>query len=151
MSATHGDPSRTLHLARRFRAPPEKVFRAWTDPQALKQWWGPDGFTTPFVAIDLRVGGTYHIEMHAPDGRIQQLRGTYVDIQPPNRLVMTWYWQGTERDDGYESLVTVEFQAHGNETEIALTHERLPETSMGDYNGGWTSTLDRLESFLPLD
>ncbi len=58
----------TLRINRTFRAPREKVFSAWTDPEKLKRWWGAhEGFTTPIAEIDLRVGGSYRLGMKPPD------------------------------------------------------------------------------------
>jgi len=62
----------TLNLRRIFKAPREKVFRAWTDPEELKKWWGPEGYATPSAEVDLRVGGKYRLGMRKlPDGETQ--------------------------------------------------------------------------------
>jgi len=98
----------TLHLRRTFTAPREKVFRAWTDPEELKQWWGPEGCSTPIAEIDLRVGGKYRFGMKPLEGDLIFVSGTYREIRPPEKLVYTWVWEGSEMDAG-ETLVTVKF------------------------------------------
>jgi uncharacterized protein YndB with AHSA1/START domain len=139
----------TLRFRRHFDAPREAVFRAWTDPKQLMMWWAPKGFTTPLVEIDLRQNGRYRIAMQPKEGHVRYLSGTYVEVQPPERLVMTWSSQGSPRHDGYESLLTIEFIAHGAAaTEVVLTHERLPASYVGDFDAGWISTLEHLEKFL---
>jgi uncharacterized protein YndB with AHSA1/START domain len=136
----------TLRRSHHFLANREKVFRAWTDPQELKKWWGPGRYTTAWVEIDLRPGGQYRIAMQPPQGPLEYLFGTYVEVVAPERLVMTWTSQGSPRDDGHESLLTIEFIARGRETEVVLTHERLPVASTGAYDSGWSSTLDHLQA-----
>ena len=141
------DQEATLHLKRTFAATREKVFRAWTDPEALKRWWGPEGFSTPAAEIDLRVGGKYRIAMRSPHGDTYQLVGTYREVRPPEKLVYTWAWEA-EPEQG-ETLVTVEFLDRGDSTEVILTHELFPNEKVRDEHGkGWTGSLDRLAKTL---
>jgi uncharacterized protein YndB with AHSA1/START domain len=133
----------TLHLRRTFAAPREKVFRAWTDPEELKKWWGPDGFSTPGAEIDLRVGGTYRIAMKSSHGNTYYLSGKYRAVQPPEKLVFTWRWEA-EPELG-ETLVTVEFLDRGGSTEVVLTHELFPtQKSRDEHEKGWSGSLERL-------
>lgn len=138
----------TLNLRRIFKAPREKVFRAWTDPEELKKWWGPEGYATPSAEVDLRVGGKYRLGMRKlPDGEIFYLSGIYREVRPPERLVYTWRWQG--QPEHGETLVTVEFREVGDSTEVVLTHERFPtEKARDDHNRGWSGCLDRLAKLL---
>jgi uncharacterized protein YndB with AHSA1/START domain len=145
MSATQ---AQTLRFTRRFAASRERVFRAWTNAQELKEWWRPNGFTTGSVEIDLREGGLYSIAMQPPQGEVRYVHGTYVEVRPPERLVMTWSTTGSPRHDGNESLLTIEFVAAGDATEVILTHEHLPEAFVSDHNAGWRSTLDHLSDYL---
>jgi uncharacterized protein YndB with AHSA1/START domain len=141
--------SKTLRFTRHFKASQEAVFRAWTDPQQLTKWWGANGFTTPFAEIDLKVNGKYRIAMQPRVGPVQYLIGIYVEVKPPERLVMTWMSQGSLRHDGYESLLTVEFIPRGAATtEVVLTHERLPDRYVGDFDAGWISTFEHLDEYL---
>src|SRR6266705_2898847 len=84
------DPERTLVIERVFKASPERMFKAWTDPAVLVTWWGPVGFTTPECQVDLRAGGAWRTVMRAPDGRTHPVSGVYREILPPKRLVITW-------------------------------------------------------------
>ena len=145
MITEHLATDTTLELQRRFRAPREKVFRAWTDPAELKKWWGPAGYETPEVEVDLRVGGRYRLAMRKePGGEVFYLNGAYHEVTPPERLIYTWSWEGKEMDST-ETLVTVEFRELGPETEISLTHERFPGKELRDrHTEGWCSCLDRL-------
>ena len=138
----------TLNLRRTFQAPREKVFRAWTDPEELKKWWGPEGYATPSAEVDLRVGGKYRLGMRKlPDGEIFYLSGIYREVRPPERLVYTWRWEA--QPEHGETLVTVEFREVGDSTEVVLTHERFPtETARDDHNRGWSGCLDRLAKLL---
>ncbi len=87
MASHPAQNAETVRLTRFFAAPRERVFRAWTVAEEFKQWWGPGRHTTEAAEMDLRVGGKYRITMRRPDGRIQYLFGTYLDIRPPERLV----------------------------------------------------------------
>ena len=138
----------TLNLRRIFKAERKKVFRAWTDPEELKKWWGPEGYATPSAEVDLRVGGKFRLGMRKlPDGEIFYLSGIYREVRPPERLVYTWRWEA--QPEHGETLVTVEFREVGDSTEVVLTHERFPtEKARDDHNRGWSGCLDRLAKLL---
>jgi len=138
----------TLNLRRIFKAPREKVFRAWTDPEELKTWWGPEGYATPSAEVDLRVGGKYRLGMmKLPDGELFYLAGIYREVRPPERLVYTWRWEA--QPEHGETQVTVEFREVEDSTEVVLTHELFPtEKARDDHNRGWSGCLDRLEKLL---
>jgi uncharacterized protein YndB with AHSA1/START domain len=148
MASSKPSTQDTLNLRRIFKAPREKIFRAWTDPEELKKWWGPEGYTTPSAEVDLRVGGKYRLGMRKlPDGQIFYLSGIYREVRPPERLVYTWRWEA--QPEHGETLVTVEFRQVGDSTEVVLTHERFPtEKARDDHNRGWTGCLDRLAKVL---
>lgn len=76
-------------IARIIKAPRERVFKAWTDPKQMAQWWGPAVFTTPVCEMDVRPGGLYRIVMRSPDGVDYPLKGVYREVVEPERLVMT--------------------------------------------------------------
>lgn len=145
MAKEQASEETTLRLTRTFAASRDEVFRAWTDPQALKQWWVPaDGFSVPRAEIDLRVGGAYRVTMRNPRGETFLLVGTYREVRPPERLVYTWRWEETEMNVG-ETLVTVEFRKRGSSTEVAITHSLFPNGELRDrHDKGWSGCLDRL-------
>ncbi len=134
-----------LRLSRRFKAPREAVFRAFTDPVALAKWFGPEGVSVGNVKVDLRPGGAYSMSFNQADGQSRGLSGVYREISPPERLVMTWVW---DHDGlaGIETLVTLEFAAAGAETELTVIHEKLPSQNALDlHNQGWTSSFKCLD------
>lgn len=137
----------TLQLRRTFAAPREKVFRAWTDPEALKQWFGAPGCKTETAEVDLRIGGRYRLGVRLPDQQLLTKFGTYEVIEPPQRLVMTWAWEPAE-EDARETRVSVNFLEQGAQTEVVLTHELLPNKEIRDqHDMGWNACFDGLERF----
>ncbi|HEX9842261.1 MAG TPA: SRPBCC domain-containing protein [bacterium] len=142
------DPDTSLTVRRTYPAARERVFRAWTDPAALRAWSCPLGFTVAEVQVDLRVGGIYRVAMQPPDKSEPSVAfGTYREISPPERLVYTWQWEGGEMG---ETLVTVEFRDLGGETEVVLVHELFPAADVRDlHNEGWVSCLEHLAQALP--
>ena len=139
----------SLRLTRLIKADPETVFRAWTDPEQLKQWYSPEGITVAIADVDLSVGGRYHVRMHdEKEGKDYNTRGVYKMIDPPRKLSFTWRWDEEEHDAG-ETLVTVEFNDMNGSTEVVLTHELFPNAeAKGSHEQGWTSCLNRLEALV---
>jgi uncharacterized protein YndB with AHSA1/START domain len=137
-----------LRIARTLPAPREKVFRAWTDPQAIARWLAPgDDFRTTVFELDLRPGGRYRIEMRE-GGKSHVVAGTYREIRPPERLVCTWRWENEPAHAG-ETLVTLEFFERDGATELVLTHERFEDpASRDEHEKGWAGCLGRLARFL---
>ncbi|MGH8457279.1 MAG: SRPBCC family protein [Stenotrophobium sp.] len=135
----------TLTLTRQYPHPREKVFRAWTDAQALKRWFLPSAEHRVVLAeADARVGGRYRIVVQGPDGEQHGVSGVYREIAEPARLVFTWTFQSKP---AAESLVTIELREHARGTELVLTHERLPdEASRARHEHGWTGCLQHLGS-----
>jgi uncharacterized protein YndB with AHSA1/START domain len=133
----------SLQITRHYPFPPAKVFRAWTDPQALKAWFAPNpAFDLPEADVDLRVGGRYRILMIAPDGQQHCVSGAYREVAPPVRLVFTWSWSAAPER---ESLVTVELNDRDGGTELVLTHEHFHDADeRGKHEHGWNANLDRL-------
>jgi uncharacterized protein YndB with AHSA1/START domain len=143
MSAVLESPSQTsLRLTRQFPQSREKVFRAWTDPQALKHWFAPDASAEVKAEIDLRVGGKYKIVILKTGGDRDCVGGIYREVQPSARLVFTWAWETTPER---ESLVTVELKDKDGGTELVLTHERFFDAAACErHTRGWTHLLGRL-------
>ncbi len=137
----------TLHLRRVLPAPREEVFRAWTDPEQLSQWFKPLLGSSGGAEVDLRVGGAYRWTMQAAGWR-GRFFGTYLEVDPPERLVFTWEAKGMGLDVG-ESLVTVEFHDQGDKTELVLIHERQPNRRVRTFHSfGWWDTLRKLDRLL---
>ena len=138
-AATH-----SVTITRLVQATPDRVFAAWTTPQLMKQWNAPGDRTNPVVEVDLRIGGRYRIHMAAPDGKTSKVTGVYREIDPPRRLVYTWFWE-TNPDLG-EMVVTVEFHPRGEATEIVLVHAGcVSEEAANNHRNGWLGALPKLE------
>ncbi|MCE7988690.1 MAG: SRPBCC domain-containing protein [Caldilinea sp. CFX5] len=145
MSTSQPNRPLRLTLSKRYKAAPHELFAAWTDPESLRQWMCPVGGQVSFVAADVRVGGSYRIDMQFGDV-VYTHTGVYREIRPPEKLVFTWVSKNTQQQ---ETLVTVELFARGEQTELVLTHERLPNAeSAQNHEQGWQSVLSRLEQVL---
>jgi uncharacterized protein YndB with AHSA1/START domain len=140
-----------LLTARRIlKAPPARVFRAWTEPAQLQRWFAAgEGFTTPVAEVELRVGGRYRLGMQPPGStQILMVTGEYQEITPAERLSFTWRWEGATPDEPI-TLVTVLFEAHVQGTELTLTHERFSTIASRDQHAlGWQGCLNQLEHAL---
>jgi uncharacterized protein YndB with AHSA1/START domain len=135
-----------LTISRTFSAPRERVFAAWTEPEQIKKWFGPDMCQLTEAHVDLRVGGEYRFRAKNPEMGEFTLRGEYREIIPPAKLSYTWQWEDDPDFVDRETLVTVEFVDLGDSTEVRLTHENLPSAeSVKNHQHGWTGSLDKLE------
>jgi uncharacterized protein YndB with AHSA1/START domain len=149
MHAQTAERPLTLTLTRLYDAPRELVFRAWTEPEHLRRWCAPTGFTIPDSDGDLRPGGAWRATMRAPDGEEHRLTGTYREIVPPERLVFTHAWLDADGRAGIETLVTVTLEDQGGRTFLTLVQTGFESTASRDgHAGGWTETLDRLAGHL---
>ena len=146
--STTSEQGAVLRLTRRFAAPREVVFGAFTEADVFKQWWGPKSMTCPAAEIDPRPGGRFYAEMLSPEGDTHIIEGVFQEVTPPSRLVFTWAWQQGEYAD-LETLVTLEFDDHDGETELRLTHEKLAdERARERHSQGWSSSFDCLAETL---
>ena len=138
----------SLNLQRHYPVAPEKVWRAWTDPEAIKRWWGPGpGEPVSLAELDVRVGGRFRIVFGGPDGRMHECAGVYKEVVPNRKLVFTWTWPNSTPER--VSVVTIVFQAVAKGTELHFTHEQLfDEKVRDDHKRGWSSSFDKLERFL---
>ena len=146
-SAAAHTPGLGIELQRRFRASPERVFRAWTQPLALREWWCPAGWAASEIEIDLRAGGRYRIAMvRAGDaGPGASVSGQFLEVRPPERLVYTWRWEGAFAGMP-ETLVTLELSGSENETLLILRHDNFTDTGLRQqHRSGWIAACDRLD------
>jgi uncharacterized protein YndB with AHSA1/START domain len=140
---------RELVVTRVFDAPRDLVWKVWSDPAHLVHWWGPRDFTTPSLAVDFRAGGGYRACIRSPEGRDYWMRGSYWEIEAPERLVFTFAWEEPEGQPGHETLVTVGLTEEGPKTRLTF-YQALFE-SVGQRNAhqeGWAECLDLLEQYL---
>jgi uncharacterized protein YndB with AHSA1/START domain len=140
---------REITITRIFDAPRQLVWKAWTDPKHLAQWWGPKNFSNPVCEVDARAGGKWHIVMRAPDGQEHPCGGVYQEVLEPERLVFTNIAIDVEGNPIIDGFTTVLFADEGGKTKITL-HTR--GTALVDYaaaylqgmEAGWSQSLDRL-------
>ena len=139
-------PSLALH--RHYPVAPEKVWRAWTDPQAIAKWWGPGGHDPVSLAeLDLRVGGRFRIVFGGPQGTEHECAGIYKEVVPGRKLVFTWRWPNSTPER--VSLVTVLFKAAGGGTDFEFLHEQFfDEAARDGHKRGWSESFAKLERFL---
>ncbi|HLD93422.1 MAG TPA: SRPBCC domain-containing protein [Anaerolineales bacterium] len=150
---------KTITITRIFDAPPELVWKAWTEPERVMEWWGPKGYSSPTCKIDLRIGGKYLFSMQADDGKIIWSSGTFQKIDPPKELVFTDNFADADgnvvpgghygfEEEFPEGRITVRFEDMGGKTKITLTHENMPATQSDGATVGWSQSLDKLAEAL---
>ena len=153
---TSAKPSRIrrdLTITRKFAAPRALVFRAWTEPKHLAQWFGPRGFTIPECAVDARVGGGLTIVMRAPDGARHPMRGIFQEVVQDERLSFTNIALDAEKNPLLEGITTVTFEDDGAGTRLTLsTHMEgaagLVDRMLEGMEAGWSQSLDKLAEHL---
>ena len=155
MDARHSraeEEARSIVISRVIDAPRALVFEAWTDPEHLVQWWGPDGFTTTTHAFAFRPGGVWRFVMHGPDGRDYENRITYSEIVEPARIVYSH--GGGEEVEPVQFQTTATFEDLGGKTKLTLRmvfpsaeeRDRMAK-EYGAVEGG-EQTLGRLDAYV---
>lgn len=161
-AARHIQPKeQELVIDRIYDAPRELVFKAWTEPERVKRWWGPKGFTTPVSEIDLRPGGVCFSCMRSPEGKDYWSKGVFREIVEPERIVCTDSFAdekgnivspeayGMSSDWPEEALVTATFEEHAGKTEVTVRYAPvLPGPERDMCRQGWNEMLDKLEDYL---
>lgn len=134
----------SLALKRRLKAPPQKVYEAWTQPEKMIHWWGVyDDKKPPIYETDVRIGGRFRVQFWTPDGQHHSVGGVYREIVPDQKLVFSWAWQSTPER---ESQVTVDLKPDSDGTILTLTHEQFfDDKARDDHSRGWNASLDKLE------
>ncbi|MGO4674711.1 SRPBCC domain-containing protein [Bosea sp. 2YAB26] len=133
----------SLTMKRRLNATPAEVYRAWTQPELLARWFGPENVRAEKAEIDARVGGHYRISMRGSDGQLHHVSGEYHEVVENERLVFSWAWISTPER---VSRVTVTLKPDGDVTILTLLHEQFyDEAAAGRHVHGWTGSLVKLE------
>jgi uncharacterized protein YndB with AHSA1/START domain len=133
----------SVTLVRRIRARPQIVFDAFTTPEGIAQWWGPDAGPVLMAEADPRVGGRYRVRFRLLDSTEHESSGEFLEIVPPKRVVMSWRWEG--RAEEGESRVEVTLKAVPEGTELTFVHSLLrDEETRLSHEGGWAGALDKL-------
>lgn len=142
---TEGRPS--LRLTRTFPVAAEKVWQAWTDPQALSEWFGPADRNAMLLAdMDVREGGRYHLRFRTADGEVHDVSGEYTEVVPQRRLVFTWAWKSTPER---VSRVSVTLEEVEGGTQLDLLHDSFfDDAARTNHERGWTAAIRHLGEFL---
>jgi uncharacterized protein YndB with AHSA1/START domain len=143
--------ARELTITRIIDAPRALVFRMWTDPEHVAQWWGPNGFTNPVCELDVRPGGSIRIVMRAPDGTEYPMTGVFQEIAEPDRLVFTNIAVDQDGNHVLEGLTSVSFTEHGGKTKLILQTRAVALMThavrmLEGMEAGWTQSIDRLQA-----
>jgi uncharacterized protein YndB with AHSA1/START domain len=140
---------REIRVERTFRAPPDKVFAAFTNVEVLQRWWAPGlGWEIPVAEVNLTVGGRMRLVMQNPQGEEYGGQGEFVEIDPPRRLTYVWRWD--DEEDAEPQFVEVDFfETDDGSTAVVLTNKGLrDEASMDDHRDGWELSFDNLVAVL---
>lgn len=160
METSTKEKKKTISINRTFNLPLKTVWKAWSEPESLKKWFSPEGYTSPSSTIDFKVGGKYLNSMKGPDGKETWSTGTYLEIVPNKKIVYSDSFADAEGNIvpasyykmagewGLKLKVTVEFEEVGGKTKMKLRHEGLPIEVADDCIKGWQSCLDKLETNL---
>lgn len=149
------ETDRELVLTREIDAPPEKLFKAWTQPELLKQWFAPLPFTTPHAELDVRPGGSSLIVMRGPDGTDYPNRGVYLEVVENERLVstdaFTSAWQPSEKP--FMTLILTFEDIDGGKTRYTarVRHWTVEDREMHEKMGfheGWGTCADQLAALV---
>lgn len=131
-----------LTLVKRIKAPPARVWAAWTQPELMMLWFGPHHTRAEEAEADLRPGGRFRVALREDNGERHEANGLYTAIEQERRLVFEWHWTSMPER---VSRVTVEFRAMPDGTELTLTHDRFADQATATRHiRGWTESLERL-------
>ena len=150
-TAPYGE--RTVTLTRVFDAPRELVWRAWTDPKHMAQWFGPNGFTSSVPELNVCAGGALRIVMHGPDGNDYPMKGIFSEVKPPERLVFSNIAVDKDGNHLLEGETTVILEEQGGKTKLTLhtyakgTAPFAPQMLAG-METGWSQSLDKLATLV---
>lgn len=143
-----------LTLTRILNAPAKVVFKVWTEPKHLAQWWGPKDFTNPVCGLDSQPGGIIRIDMRAPDGEYYAVMGNFKEIIAPVKLVFTIKaFPDDDGNAGLEVQYTVLFTEHDCMTELVLYAAVVKATSgveaaVASMDEEWNQSMERLADTL---
>ena len=136
----------SLTIKKRIKAAPEKVYAAWTDPEKLMQWFGPDDGKVVSATTDVRVGGRYHVAFHTLDGESHDVGGVYDEVVPNEKLSFSWAWRTMPERESHLTLI---FKRDGEGTLLTLLHEQFfDEPARDRHYEGWSGALDKLDRLL---
>ena len=136
----------SLTIVRRIKAPPARVYAAWTRPELMARWWGPDGGPVLSTEADPRVGGRFRVVFQTLDGETHDCSGEYQEVELDRKLVFTWQWVTLPER---QSLVSIRFRPIEEGTELTFTHSQFfDEAARDGHRVGWTGSFEKLEALL---
>jgi len=156
-TVTTDNEAGVMHIERIFNAPRDLVFKAYTEPERIAQWWGPREWKTRNVTMDVRPGGVWHYVMVGPDGTEAWGKATYSEVKPPSRLVYMDAFsdaEGNSNPDLPQTLIEYDFEeVEGGKTRMIskatfANGEALNAVLDMGMLEGMTETLDRLDEYL---
>lgn len=153
-SAPRSDDSRDLVISRLLRAPRAALWRAWTEPDLLREWWCPRPWTTEVRAFDLRPGGSFHTFMQGPDGGTSDNPGCFLEIVPHSRIVFTTMLTGGWHPHapwlGMTAVITMADEGSGTRYTARVMHTddatRERHEQLGFFEG-WNLCITQLDDF----
>ena len=138
-----------LTITRTFDAPRHLLFEMWTQPEHLRRWSCPHGFSITHDEGDLREGGSWRSCMRSPEGKDLWLGGKYREIVKNELLSFTHAWDEADGQPGPETLVTVRFEDEGTKTRMIFHQAYFDSAANRDgHQGGWNECFERLEVIL---
>lgn len=147
----HGEGS--VALTRAFAAPRALLWQAWTDPEMMARWFGPRQFTVPVCELDVQEGGVLRIVMRGPDGNDYPMKGVFLDVAPPERLVFSNIALDIDGNHLLEGETSVTLTEQGGKTILTMKSRMVgmapiaPQMLAG-MEAGWTQSIDKLEELL---
>jgi uncharacterized protein YndB with AHSA1/START domain len=145
--------NRELVITRILDAPRSLVFKMWTDPTHIAQWWGPRGFTNPVCDMDVRPGGAIRMVMRGPGGVDYPMTGVFHEIVAPERLVLTTAVDDADGNRVLEAHNTVTLAEHGGKTTLTVRARIVRATAaaapmLAGMEAGWSQSLERLAALV---
>jgi uncharacterized protein YndB with AHSA1/START domain len=137
----------SVRLVRRIAARPAIVFEALVTAEGIRSWWGPDDGPAISAEVDARVGGCFRVRFRTADGLEHECVGEFLEIERPERVVMSWRWTQNGQIDEHNKVSHVEMRVRAIETgtELTLVHSRLSnEESARAHESGWDGALQKL-------
>lgn len=136
----------SLIIVRHFRAAPAKVYAAWTQPELMVRWWGPDGGPVLSAEADPRAGGRFRVVFQTLDGETHDCRGEYQEVEADRKLVFSWQWVTLPER---RSWVTILLRPVEGGTEMHFTHAQFfDEAARDGHQKGWSGAFGKLERLI---
>ena len=138
-------PDTTLTIKRTFNASRARVFAAFTDASSIRRWMGPPGSEVTDASFDARVGGAYRVVMQSPNYGEMIVQGTVTALREPEHLAYTWAWVEDDGSLGTQTLVEIDFVAHGDTTEMIFTQHGFESVESRDRHiDGWNGAFSNI-------